>query len=93
MPRLFLLYGLKDNPQGVNGLVDKYACQRREVLGILGSVIAACAALTAVTLNLRMALQVVGQAVGDNGTLLDDIHVTGHVAVDFVDEQGVVGAA
>ena len=78
---------------GIDGLVDKHTRQWREMLGILGSEITASAALAALALNLGVALQVVCEAVGHDGALLDDVYPLGHVFVDFVDKQRVVGAA
>ena len=78
---------------GINGLVDKHTRQWGEMLGILGSEVTASAALAALALNLGVALQVVCEAVGHDGPLLDDVDPLGHVLVDLIDEQGVVGAA
>ncbi len=77
---------------GIDRLVDKDARQGGEMVGILGRVIVAGAAAAAMSLYLGMALQVVGKAVGNDGTLLDDVHALGHVFVDLVDEQWVMGA-
>lgn len=100
LPRPFLFFqndhpprASQDHSPGVDGFVDKHAGQGGEMVGILGREILARTTAAAVMLNLRMALQVVGKAVGDNGTLLDDIHALGHVLIDFINEQGVMCAA
>ena len=63
------------------------------MVGVLGSEILAGAAAAAMLFDFRMALQVVGQAVGDDRPLLHHIQPLWLVLVDFVDEQGVVSAS
>ena len=70
----------------VDGFVDKYAGQWGEVVRIFGCVVVTCAAMAAVSLYFGMALQVVGEAVGNDGALLDNAYALRFVAVDFVDE-------
>ena len=82
------LVRLQDDAAGVNGFVNEDAGQGGEVVGVFGSEVAAGASLAAVSLNLGMTLQVVGQTVGHDGTLLDDVHALRHVLVDFVNERG-----
>ena len=60
---------------------------------ILGSEVLAGATAAAVPFNFRMALQVVGQAVGDYRALLYHVQSLWLVKVDFVDEQGIVRAS
>lgn len=84
---------LQDDAVGVNGFVDEDAGQGGEVVGVLGGKILAGATAAAMALDFRVALQVVGQTVGDNGSLLDDVQPLWLVMVDFVDKQGVVGTS
>ena len=84
--------GLEDDAAGIDGLIDKHTGQWGEVVRVLGGEVFACAALAAMTLDFRVTLQVVGKAVCHDGPLLDNIHALGHILVDFVDEQGIVGA-
>lgn len=65
---------------------DKDARHGREMVGVLGGEILALASLAAMLLDFGMALKVVGQAVGNNGTLLHHSDVCGNVAIDFMDE-------
>ena len=75
---------LQDDALGIDGLVDKYAGQGREMVGILGGEVAAGAPSAAVALDFGMASQVVGQAVGYDRPLLDDVHALWPVLVDLV---------
>ena len=84
---------LEDDAAGVDGFVDEDAGQGGEVVGVLGGEVLASAALTAMALDFGMTSQVVSQALGDNGTLLDDVHALWHVLIDFMNQQGVMGAA
>ena len=84
---------LQDDAVGVDALVDEHAGQRGEVVGVLGGEVLAGAAAAAVALDFGMPLQVISQAVGNDGPLLDDVEPLRLVAVDFIDEQGIVGAS
>ena len=44
---------------------------------VLGREVVASAALAAMALDFGVASQVIGQAVGHNGSLLDDVHAVG----------------
>ena len=77
----------------VDGFVEEYLCALLELLFALGGVVLACAALCERLFGLRMAREVVAQAVGDVFALRHDAHARWHVLHDAAHEQGVVGAA
>ena len=83
---LLLMDGSQDDATGVDGFVDEDACQRREVVRVFGCEILAGAAAAAMVFNFRMTEQIIGEAFGHNGSLLDNIHTVGHILVDFIDK-------
>jgi len=77
----------------VDGFVEEDLGALFEFLFALGGEVLARAALRERLLNLRMAHEVVAQAVGHIFALRHDAHARGHMLHDAAHEQGVVGAA